>query len=501
MYSRSRLSEAVRSLCDKHNRPRQLTFGVVAAASVLGSVAEAQQVLEEVTVTGSRLRRDGMSTPTPVTAVGRDEMRAMAPTLLMDSIVQLPQFRDNDQSQTGSIFSTGGSNSVNLRGIGSNRTLTLLNGRRMVSGQQTGTIDISMIPTTLLDRVEVVTGGASAAYGSDAISGVTNFILETDFEGFRGNVQAGQTSRGDHGSYQVEIGAGSQIGENGHLIASLDYYSVDGVYGLHDRDWGQQGWALVTEPAGTEPRRFYSPDVHSRVITSGGVIASGPLAGTQFVDGQAVPLPMGEVHGNVMIGGGDRDLRRDWQSLAPEDERGSVFAYYTHDLGDDKQLFVQALQGHHSVTSTPSPIGFAPAWSTRIFADNPYLPESVRQQMNDLGLESFDFRRVYEQFAPTRRVDDDTTSITIGYDGEVGNDLYLSAYYQWGQNIEYADYNDNYQLPRTDRFYRALDSAIDPDTGLISCRANIPAFGGLTPEEEAQISKIAPNGREVFADP
>jgi len=501
MFSRSKLAEAVSSLCNQGRKPQNLALGAVAALSVMGGVAEAQE-LEEVTVTGSRLRRDGMSTPTPVTAVARDEMRAMAPTLLMDAINQLPQFRDNDTSETGSIFSTGGSNSVNLRGVGSNRTLTLLNGRRMVSGQQTGTVDIAMVPTALIDRVEVVTGGASAAYGSDAISGVTNFILDTDFEGFRGNVQSGQTARKDHESFQVEVAAGAPIGENGHLIGSFDYYTVDGLYGLHERGWGQQGWALVTDPPGTVPRRFYAPNVTSRTITKGGIIPSGPLAGTQFINGEAVPLSQGEVHGTVMIGGGNPDLAIDWQSLAPEDKRSSVFAHYTHDLGDDRMVFVQALRGHHSVTSNPSPLGFAPAWSTEVFVDNPYLPQSVRDRMLAEGLESVPFNRVYEQFAATRRVDDDTTSITVGFEGEVGDDLFLTAYYQWGENIEYADYNDNYQLPRTDRFYRALDSAIDPDTGRIACRANIPAFGGLTPEEEAQVSKVnVQQGIEVFADP
>jgi outer membrane receptor protein involved in Fe transport len=501
MFNRSKLASAVGALCRQPSKSQYLTFGVIAALTAIGGVAEAQEQLEEVMVTGSRLRRDGMSTPTPVTAVQRDEIRAMAPTLLMDALNQLPQFRDNDQSQTGSIFTTGGSNSVNLRGIGSNRTLTLLNGRRMVSGQQTGTVDIAMIPTSLIERVEVVTGGASAAYGSDAISGVTNFILDTDFDGFRGTVQSGQTSRQDHGSSQIEIAAGSQIGENGHLITSFDYYKADGVYGLHERGWGQQGWALITDSVGTEPRRFYSPDVHSRSITSGGIIPSGPLAGTQFFDGQAINLSEGEVFGNVMIGGGNPDMAMDWDSLTPDDKRSSVFANYTHDLGNDREIFVQALRGYHSVTSTPTPTGFAPAWSTQIFADNPYLPASVAQRMNDLALESVPFNRVYKDFASTRRVEDDTTSITLGFDGEIGNDLFLSMYYQWGENIEHADYNANYQLPRTDRFYRALDSAIDPATGNIACRANIPAFGGLTPEQEAQISKIAPNGLEVFADP
>lgn len=503
MSGRSKLAEAVGSLCRQSYRPQTVTFGVVATLTVLGGVAEAQQELEEVMVTGSRLRRDGMSTPTPVTAVQRDEIRAMAPTLLMDALNQLPQFRDNDQSQTGSIFSSGGSNSVNLRGIGSNRTLALLNGRRMVSGQQTGTIDIAMIPTALIERVEVVTGGASAAYGSDAISGVTNFILDTDFEGFRGNVQSGQTARKDHDSYQIEVAAGSEIGENGHLITSFDYFTVDGVYGLHDRGWGQQGWALITDSPSVQPRRFYSPDVHSRTITNGGIIPSGPLAGTQFMDGEAVALPMGsEVYGSVMVGGGNPDMTIDWESLAPKDKRSSIFAHYTHDIGDDKQIFVQALRGFHSVTSTPSPIGFAPAWSAEVFVDNPYLPESVRQRMVDEGLQSVPFNRVYEQFAATRRVDDDTTSLTFGFEGEVGNDLFLTAYYQWGENVEYADYNDNYQLPRTDRFYRALDSAINPATGNIECRANIPAFGGLTPEQEAQVTKFnVQAGTQVFADP
>jgi iron complex outermembrane receptor protein len=502
MSNRAQLSKAVRAACSRGCRLQSNTLGVVAVLSVLAGAAEAQQPVEEVTVTGSRLRRDGMSTPTPVTAVQRDEIRAMAPTLLMDAITQLPQFRDNDTSQTGTIFTTGGSNSVNLRGVGSNRTLTLLNGRRMVSGQQTGTVDIAMIPTALIDRVEVVTGGASAAYGSDAISGVTNFILNTDFEGFRGTVQSGQTSRRDHDSRQIEVAVGTPIGENGHLIGSFDHYTVDGVYGLHERGWGQQAWALITEPAGTVPRRFYSPNVASRMITTGGIIPSGPLAGTQFIDGEAVPLSEGEVHGTVMIGGGNPDPGLNWQSLAPDDTRSSVFAHYKHEVGDDKTVFVQALRGRHSVTSTPQPLGFAPAWSTEIFVDNPFLPESVRQRMIDLGLESVPFNRLYEQFAATRRVDDDTTSITVGFEGTVGSKFFLTAYYQWGENIEYADYNENYQLPRTDRFYRALDSAIDPDTGRIACRANIPAFGGLTAEEEAQVSRFsAAQGMEIFADP
>ena len=458
-------------------------------------------------VTGSRLRRDGMTTPTPVTAVTNEEMRLMAPTLLMDSLSQMPQFRDNAQSHTGSIFTSGGgSNSVNLRGIGSNRTLTLLDGRRMVSSQQAGTIDIAMFPTALIERVEVVTGGASAAYGSDAISGVTNFILNTDFEGVSGNVQSGQTSRSDHEHKQAEFAYGLPIGEKGHLVTSFDWYEADGVLGTADREW-YTGRALFTDAAGVQPRRFYGEDGRSRSITPGGLIPSGPLAFTQFIDGQPVPLGTGtRIVGNTQVGGGGVDPGVEWTALRPNDERQNVFGHFKYDFTEDKTAFIQVLKGEHSVENLASPLGFAPGWAMTIFNDNPYIPPALLQRMDDVVagpgvLANFPYHRLFEQLAPSREVSDDTTSVTFGFDGEIGENLRLDAYYQYGENIEVADYSSNGLLARTDRFYRALDSARDPATGRIMCRANIPAFGGLTPDQEAQVTRISALGLPVSADP
>jgi outer membrane receptor protein involved in Fe transport len=484
-----------------------LTLGTlcIAALAVPAGPAAAQEGAsgpEEITVTGSRLRRDGMSTPTPVTAVTNEEMRLMAPTLLMDSLTQMPQFRDNAQSHTGNIFTSGGgSNSVNLRGIGSNRTLTLLDGRRVVSSQQAGTIDIAMFPTALIERVEVVTGGASAAYGSDAISGVTNFILNTDFDGISGNIQTGQTDRRDHEHKQAEFAYGMPIGEKGHLVTSFDWYEADGVLGMEGRDW-YTGRALFTAAANVRPRRFYGEDGRSRAITPGGLIPSGPLAMTQFVDGVPVPLAPGtRIVGNTQIGGGGVDPGYEWTSLRPNDTRHNVFGHFKYDFTDDKMGFVQVLKGEHSVESLPSPLGFAPGWGMTIFRDNPFLPASVAARMDAAGVTSFPYARLFEQLSPSREVNDETTSVTLGFEGDIGDNLLLSAYYQYGKNVEIADYSSNGLLARTDRFYRALDSAIDPVTGNIACRANIPAFGGLTPEQEAQITRISALGQPVSADP
>ena len=504
--NRSKLADAVRALCNGRQKTVDtIALGVLATLSICGPMAQAQDTsTEEITVTGSRLRRDGMSSPTPVTAVAMEEMRAMAPTLLMDSLNQLPQFRDNDQSQTGSIFvAANGTNSVNLRGIGSNRTLTLLNGRRLVPGQQAGTVDIAILPTSLIERVEVVTGGASAAYGSDAISGVTNFLLDTDFTGAKGNVQTGRTDREDHDHVQVEFAAGSAIGEKGHIVASVDYYDADGVSGLHGRDWGAQDWGMFTRGVTAQPRRFYAPNAQSRVTAPGGMIPSGPLGGTIFYDGKPIPLINGtEVVGTTQVGGNNgTSLNQDWTSLRPADKRNSAFVHYKYDFDSDKTGFIQILHGVHSNTAMPSPIGFAPGWGLTLYNDNPYLPQSIVNRMATANVTNVPFNRVYEDLAPSRRVEDNTRSITLGFDGTIGSDLFLSAYYQQGKNVEIANYSVNGLLPRTDRFYRALDSAIDPATGRIACRANIAAFGGRTPAQEAAITKTNVQGRVVSADP
>src|SRR5690606_31678278 len=173
--------------------------------------------------------------------------------------------------------------------------------------------------------------------------------------------------------------------------------------------------------------------------------------------------------------GGARDLSLDWNVLMPEDTRRSAFAHYKHQFGDNKTAYVQFLKGVHTNNFGPGLTGMAPGWSMTIFADNPFIPPEIRQRMQDLGLQSFPYNRVWEQLAPDREIEDTTTAITIGFDGNIGENWFLSAYYQHGKNNEVLDYAPNGRLIRTDRIYRALDSAVNPDTGRIECRANIPA--------------------------
>src|SRR5262245_44201288 len=162
-----------------------------------------QQNLEEITVTGTRIIRSGMVTPVPTTAVQADELERMSPGPIFDSLVQLPPFFANQApEQVNGGQNSGGSN-LNLRGAGLNRTLVLLDGRRIVPTNRFGAVDVAMFPEELVQSVEVITGGASASYGTDAVAGVVNFILDDDFEGFKSHAQMGATRYGDGDNYEV----------------------------------------------------------------------------------------------------------------------------------------------------------------------------------------------------------------------------------------------------------------------------------------------------------
>src|SRR6185369_9743403 len=163
------------------------TTALVAVASQAQAQQAADNNVEAVVVTGSRLVTNGAQAPTPVTVVSSEQLQAAAPRNIVDGILQLPAFKGSvsvANQSTGTTISNG-ADYLNLRGLGTARTLVLLDGRRVVPASSAGSVDAAQMPEALIQRVDVVTGGASAAYGSDAVAGVVNFILDTKFEGVK----------------------------------------------------------------------------------------------------------------------------------------------------------------------------------------------------------------------------------------------------------------------------------------------------------------------------
>ncbi len=192
---------------------RRLRVAVLLGAAAGAFAQEPRQELEEVLVTGSRLVRSDLSAPSPTTVITDEAVKLSGDTTVESVLNELPQLSAGNNS---SVNSAGGSGvlTANLRGLGATRTLTLVNGRRFIPANGAGSTDLATIPNALVKRIDVITGGASAVYGSDAITGAVNFVLRDDFEGFEVSTLFGRTAQSDGKSNDYQMLFGTNLGED-----------------------------------------------------------------------------------------------------------------------------------------------------------------------------------------------------------------------------------------------------------------------------------------------
>jgi outer membrane receptor protein involved in Fe transport len=395
-------------------RQRALTtvglFALLLAAQAAAAQDIAQVgVAEEVTVTGTRVIRDGYNAPTPVTVIGSDQIQAQAPANLADFVNQLPSIIGSTTSNNSSgSLSNGlaGINALNLRALGVNRTLILLDGHRTPASAATGETDINTIPQQLVKRVDVVTGGASADYGSDAVGGIVNFILDKEFVGLKGEAQYGQTDDGLQPSYKVNLTYGLAFDEGkGHVVVSGEYVSTAGIHN-YDPPWNKSGFFRVLNPAWnattnpTAPYYLIQTGIGASQVAPGGLILSSTttagasstaLRGTYFGTNASVNnLAFGTTTGPWMIGGDTAVTQANYEgtnSLAAGEIRGSVYAKASYYILPEMELYadlsISRYKGLSYYQQPPSVGGIT------IQADNAFLPASIKTQMTSLGLRSF----------------------------------------------------------------------------------------------------------------
>jgi outer membrane receptor protein involved in Fe transport len=302
-------------------------------------------IIQEVRVTGTRLVvPPGFQSPTPMTVVDEAELEARVPTSLSDSLNQLPVFRDSFTPSSNGISTVGsvGQSFLNLRGLGPARTLVLLDGRRVVPSTSAGTVDVSILPEPLVQRVDTVTGGVSAVYGSDAVAGVVNFVLDDRFEGLKLTAQTGQASAGDADVRKFELAGGTSfLGGRGHIVASASHFTDSGIATWRDRDWFNS-CARIANPA-LVPASIMACNVHSAGFTPGGIIPSGPLKGTDFgPGGQPRQFNYGSQATTLTMIGGDGLDNGVNLSAVPEVKRQTGFAHVTYNVTDNVGLHAQA---------------------------------------------------------------------------------------------------------------------------------------------------------------
>lgn len=427
----------------------------------------------EIVVTGTRLRT-GFASPTPVTVSSVDDLRAAAPASLTDSLTQLPQFRNSSRGSTAgpSGVRGNGASFLSLRGLDPQRTLTLLDGRRVVAASSSGSPDINLFPQDLVSRVEVVTGGASAAYGSDAVAGVVNFILDKKFTGLRARVQSGISDEGDGASRQFALTYGTSFGDDRlHLIASAEYRQTDEIHAARSRPWADAPYAIIVNP-NAPPARLIAPTVSSNA-TFGGLIVGGPLNNTQFLPGGiSAPFRLGTaVTSTTMIGG---DGAPSQPGFTVGLESYSAFARLTGEATSNLELFVEGSVARSTASYDVARSSQTASTAFTIFDDNAYLPADIRTRLAATNTVSFRLARVDRDFGYSRvNGRSETWRVTAGFTWKLGDGWEAEGYYAHGSN----DYLvETYNNPVYRRLFAAADAVVNPANGQIVCRSTLQGY-------------------------
>lgn len=486
---------------------KKSALALAVASAVSTSPILVAQDLEEITVTGTRIRvTDGMAAPTPVTSLTTLELMNFEPGgTVSEQLDALPQFFSTGTAQRGgpTLFGDGGGSYLDMRGLGRNRTLVLLDGSRVVPAEKRGTVNVDNIPTALVRSVDVITGGASAAYGADALGGVTNFVLDREFQGLKVSVSTGMNEfKGDGQNLNVEVAGGFDIGDRWNFIGSLQTRTIDEIYRNPedlDSDWFQR-WSYFTNNDPNGPARITLPWGAPTGSSPSGVISArgSALNGLQFTDdGTGVrPFILGDFTSTgrgAATSGGPEAKRYSDATSSPITGNGvenrTGFAALQYQATENVSIYGQAMIGRTESTNLAEHASFAmqTPWNHTIYRSNPYLPgyisdtESVPGTvagiMDAEGRTSFSLNKVgsYQgQRAPSSQEYDRTVftteSYTIGFNATLGNGWDLSGSYQTGESRKRGG---QYPSSRVDREGLARDAVIDPATGAIVCNVQL----------------------------
>ncbi|MCP2670770.1 TonB-dependent receptor [Maricaulaceae bacterium EIL42A08] len=480
------------------------SLGVLASAPVLAQEAEeeAEAPSDRIVVTGSRIARNpNLTQPTPVQSVDEETIRLSGELNIADVVNDIPALISSLTAEN----SNTGANSLNLRGLGGERTLTLVNGRRHVAGfRGTQAVDTGTIPRALVERVEVTTGGASAVYGADAVTGVVNFILKDDFEGVDINFRGGVSGENDAENFAFDALFGQNFANGrGNIVLAVSIEDDTGLtYG--ERDWSrdngidtvQTNPAFLTDPNAptraivSDPRFWLTSQEGSIAPSFGGRstiyvdINQNGIADCQesrggqvgFLAGCWLTNPDGTVRvnqdGTVLnglwgIGGDGGRLNFNRDTLFPETDREVINLNANFDVTDTFNVIFEAKYVNAESRSFAEQDTFYD--TLFINPDNAFIPAQLQPVVASTGYllltqDPLDFSdnnpSVYTR---------ETTRFVAGFEWEFAPGHLLEASANHGVFKNQSNYTGLY----LDRIFAAIDSVVDPVSGEIVCRSDL----------------------------
>jgi len=475
--------------------------------------APADAAPAEIVVTGSRIARSEFAAPNPIISFNAAAIDQSGNVNVTDFLLRVPALAGSlDRTQTAgfnslnrSSFGNAGLNELNLRGLGTNRTLVLIDGRRHVAGEfNTAAVDIGSVPTDLIERVDVLTAGASAVYGADGVSGVVNFILKRDLDGVRARAQLGISGAGDAASRFAAVAIGHNFAQGRGNVTLAYEFSGDEALRNNDRSYLTQRFRryIVTNnanPGGTNPAlpaNILVGDLRYANESINGAVSVDGSGNAQF-DGNGAVYDPGTPIGYYTVGGSSTPVAGAIGDLTPTTRRHAVNLLAHYDFSDAFKLSVEAKFVESNASTFDLNTGEFPA---QIAADNPFIPASIRPFVTPDGLtinrDNLDFPRHGED--DRRR----TVRGVLDLRGRISANATYDAYVEYGRTetriIKLGD-------RRNDRMLAALDVVADPRTGRPVCRSTIDpgaatALGAVTFTPGAN-SRCAPLNLFGFGSP
>jgi iron complex outermembrane recepter protein len=486
-------------------RSRLFTSSILfAAAAAFSTPVLAQETeVDELIVTGSRIPRPNLEQPTPVTTITDTGIQNAGTSSLGEVIAQLPALASSGtvRANSDSGANLGGLSFPDLRSLGTSRTLTLVNGKRHVAGDAGDTaVDLNAIPTAMVERVEVTTGGASAIYGSDAVTGVINIILKDDFEGIEVNAQGGGPLNGNYGqNYSASVMAGWNISDRGNITVTAFADKQERVRGPDVE--GLADWATVANPADTGtadgiPDRIFRPFVFTEFFDEQGSIATlnlVPVTGFS-PSGQPLPIPPRTGENNLFFGSFAGPCAVCFSTdegtvLIPRMLRYGLASTFHYDLTPSIRVRGDVKYVRSELIDT-----FSPSFTIFEYVldpDNAFITPAIQSVLNQFPNDFFIVSRINQDIGGRN---DDTTRETfrsvLSLEGESDAgfaDVNWEVAYNFGRT---RNKFESFGGLIPGNFNSAIDAVVDPANGQIRCRRDVPAtwYPGYAPLPADQLT-------------
>ena len=465
------------------------------------AVADDGASIEQIVVTGTRIQSGNLTSSAPVVSIDSGYLDLSGQTILSDVLQEVPSLvgsRSGNLEGDAAILSGGagdGTASLNLRNLGVARTLVLVNGRRHVASQPgTAVVDINSIPNALVERVEVLTGGASAIYGADGVSGVVNFVLKDDFEGIDAEFSTNLPDDSGGKNYLVSLtGGGNFGGDRGNIAVNFEYFHQQGLRAA------QRGVLDgVVESVSLNPADFAAgdadddPNIPDRILVARqgipftaieGVVFSGEFDGSFIPNflGDGTPFDPGIIldDGQTIGGDGLFDLFPINSRLISPQDRYTVNLLSHYDIADSARAFLEFKYVRSEIVRDLLPTAIDDFLPIRF--DNPFIPDAITPapvffdegtgdpiDLIFMGRDDFDLG--FSEIGGGEEVDDrDLFRLVAGVKGDITDTVGYEVSYVFGR----VDRSLRTIQRLEDRFAAAVDAVVDPATGDIVCRSGL----------------------------